>query len=162
MSRCCANEPLKTSVAPLTVESLGELLHQHGLRLTEGRRALLQALLTASQPLSLPELQAAAGQLAKRAPDYATVFRLVTLLEELGLVHKVNVHKASSYYELHRPGQHYDHLICEACGKVLLLELPCPVRETEAYIRQHFGYTHLHHSLEFFGLCPDCGAKPRA
>lgn len=156
MSRCCSNEVKLARPNLHSAEALGESLREQGLRLTEGRRAILQVLFSARQPLSLPEIEQAAGAIAKKKPDYATVFRLLTLLEELGVVHKVNVHKTCSYFELHRPGQHYDHLICETCGKVALLELPCPVRETETYIRQHFGYTQLHHSLEFFGLCPDC------
>lgn len=158
MARCCCQEAPPPSEKPpaLSVETLCQTLRDNGLRITEGRRTILRVLFAARQPLTLQELQTASLRHTSKAPDYATVFRLLTLLEELGHVHKVNLHKSCSYYELHRPGQHYDHLVCEICGKVILLDLPCPVRETETWIREKFGFTGLHHSLEFFGQCPEC------
>jgi Fur family ferric uptake transcriptional regulator len=139
-----------------SVRGLGQYLQEQGMRMTEGRRAILQVLFAAREPLSLEEIMVRAAQEAARKPDYATVFRLVTLLEEHNLVAKVNLQRSCSYFELRDPGRHYDHLICRQCGRVILLEMPCPVREAEAMILQRYGFQSLTHSLEFFGDCPDC------
>jgi Fe2+ or Zn2+ uptake regulation protein len=44
---------------------------------------------------------------------------------------KVNLQRSCSYYELHDPSKHYDHIVCTHCGKVVLLDQPCPLAETE-------------------------------
>jgi Fur family ferric uptake transcriptional regulator len=134
-------------------------LSSEGLRLTGGRRAIVRVLFTAGCPLTIEEIRERAGKFAVRKPDYATVFRLLQELEERNIVAKVNLQKACSYFELRDPRKHYDHLVCRECGKVILLEMPCPVRETEEFIATRYGFQDLSHSLEFFGLCPDCSVS---
>lgn len=93
-------------------------------------------------------------------PDYATVFRMMVLLESLSLAHKVNLRRSCSYYELTYPGRQNYHLVCTRTGTVTRLEIPCPVAEVERFIKEKFGYTGLHHSLEFFGVSPEGAALP--
>ncbi len=119
----------------------------------------MEALFKASRPLSLTEIQQAALAEGGMLPDYATVFRMVTLLEGMKIVHKVNLKRSCSYYELTNPAQHYDHVVCTECGSVQVLEIPCPVKEVEALIESEMRFTGIHHSLEFFGHCPECSAK---
>jgi len=114
------------------------------------------ALFKAKRPLSLVEIQAEALLEGGQLPDYATVFRMMILLESLGIVHKVNLKRSCSYYELTDPSRHHDHLVCVDCGQVTLLDIPCPVEAVEQEIEQKYGFTGLHHSLEFFGRCAAC------
>lgn len=150
---------MKLEALPLrdfTAEEILLSLRKQGMRITKNRRAILAVLFQAERPLSLQEIQERAATRSKPGPDYATVFRMLTLLEELGLAQKVNLQKSCSFFELRNPSKHYDHLVCRSCGTVTVLELPCPVREAEKTLRTKFGYTALTHSLEFFGLCPSC------
>lgn len=144
-----------------TVEGILARLRAEGMRITKGRRSILEVLFSAQGPLSLVDIQKKAAEISPEKPDYATVFRLMTLLEQLRLAHKVNLQKSCSYYELNDPSRHYDHLVCRECGQVNILDLPCPVVETEKQIQERYGYTKLSHSLEFFGRCPECTAKQR-
>jgi Fe2+ or Zn2+ uptake regulation protein len=138
-----------------SLEGILSVLRAQGLRVTDGRRLILQVLFDADHPLSLQEIQDLAA--ARGAGiDYATVFRMVTLLETLRFVHKVHLQKPCSYYELTDPSRHYDHVVCTQCGKVVVLDLPCPVGESERVIAERYGFTGLSHSLQFFGSCPDC------
>lgn len=145
-----------------TVEGILARLRAEGMRITKGRRSILEVLFSAEGPLSLVDIQKKAAEISPDQPDYATVFRLMTLLEQLRLAHKVNLQKSCSYYELNDPSKHYDHLVCRDCGRVTILDMPCPVMETEKVIQERYGYTRLSHSLEFFGRCPECSAKHRA
>jgi Fe2+ or Zn2+ uptake regulation protein len=147
---------MKTPVYEFTVEGVLALLRSRGLRITRSRRGIMLALFKASRPLSLQEIQAQALLEGGMLPDYATVFRMVILLESLGAVHKVNLQRSCTYYELTDPSRHYEHLICTECGKVVLLDEPCPVSELEHRLALEHGFTGLHHSLEFFGKCPEC------
>jgi len=138
-----------------TPEAILNRLRGDGLRITPGRRVILEVLFEAGKPLSLEEIKDLAAARGAR-PDYATVFRLMTLLERLHLAHKVNLQRSCSYYELHDPKKHYDHIVCTSCGKVVVIDIPCPLGATEAHIAEHYGFGDLTHSLEFFGRCPEC------
>jgi Fe2+ or Zn2+ uptake regulation protein len=120
------------------------------------------ALFQAPRPYSLTEIQAQALIEGGVLPDYATVFRMMILLENLKLVHKVNLRRSCSYYELTNPAKHQDHLVCTQCGKVVTLDVPFPMAELHEEIVRKYGYTGLHHSLEFFGWCPECTAAVNA
>lgn len=146
---------MSASVVAFTPEAILNRLRGEGLRITASRRKILQVLFRAGKPLSLQEIQARA-LVRGRTPDYATVFRMMTLLESLHLVHKVNLQRSCSYYELHDPKRHYDHIVCTRCGKVVVIDIPCPLGATEDHIARHYGFSALTHSLEFFGTCPEC------
>jgi Fur family ferric uptake transcriptional regulator len=149
---------------PFTLGGLEELLRRKGLRMTANRRAILRALLEAESPLSLEQIQTAGGKHVPDGdtPDFATVFRMMTLLEELKLARKVNLGRALSFYELTDSDHHRDHLVCTDCGQVTPLEGMCPVERLERQIARKHGFTQLTHSLEFFGLCGDCSGSAAA
>ena len=149
---------------PLTLEALVEAMRQRGLRMTANRQGLLRALLAATVPQSLEQLQHAAARYSPRreAPDFATVFRTMTLLEELRLARKVNLGRANSHYELTDSHHHHDHLVCTDCGQVTPLAGMCPVEKLEQRIAREHGYTQVTHSLEFFGRCGDCSGNAPA
>ncbi len=117
------------------------------------------ALFRATTPLSLTQIQEQALAEGGMLPDYATVFRMMILLESMNIVHKVNLKRSCSYYELTDPARHHDHLVCTECGHVQSLDMPCPVETVEREIAARYGFTGLHHSLEFFGLCASCSAS---
>ncbi len=141
-----------------SAEAILNRLRGEGLRITAGRRTILNVLFHAERPLSLQEIQDLAASEGD-GPDYATVFRMVALLDRLHLVHKVNLQRSCSYYELNDPSKHYDHIVCTACGKVVVIDIPCPLAETEQRVAEHYGFRNLSHSLEFFGRCSDCQQK---
>jgi len=148
---------MSEAVLTFTAEAILNRLRTEGLRITASRRNILDVLFEAGKPLSLQEIQDLAAERGER-PDYATVFRLMTLLETLHLAHKVNLQRPCSYYELHDPKKHYDHIVCTTCGKVVVIDIPCPLGATEHHIAEHYGFRNLTHSLEFFGQCPQCAA----
>lgn len=138
-----------------TVHGVTDLLRREGLRITRNRTRILEVLFEADHPLSLHEIREAATD-SDGGPDYATVFRMMMLMENLGLVHKVNLQRSCTYYEIRDPGRHYDHVVCRRCGRVEVVDLPCALAETEKKIAQQHGFSDLSHSLEFFGVCAEC------
>ncbi len=144
------------------VDGVLAMLRSQGMRITRSRRGIMLALFKATRPLSLTEIQGQALIEGGLLPDYATVFRMMILLESMNIVHKVSLKRSCSYYELTNPAKHHDHLVCTDCGQVLLLEIPCPVENTKQTIEQVYGFTGLHHSLEFFGHCAACSAQVNA
>jgi len=147
--------PNQSPLKELSREAIVDLLREHGMRITKNRTRILDALLQADKPLSLDEIQSRAG-LKGSVPDYATVFRVMTLLESLQVAQKVHLNRSCSYYELLDPRQHYDHIICTECGNVTVMVDSCPVEKLERQIEQQYGYSEIRHSLEFFGKCWRC------
>jgi Fur family transcriptional regulator, ferric uptake regulator len=150
--------PTHANQSPLKELSLGaivELLRANGMRITKNRRQILDTLLRAGKPLSLDEIQTRAG-VAGDAPDYATVFRVMTLLESFQIAQRVHLNRPCSYYELVDPQQHYDHIICTECGSVTIMIDSCPVERVERKIEKQYGFSEIRHSLEFFGKCREC------
>ena len=147
--------PNQSPLKELSREAIVDLLREHGMRITKNRTRILDALLQADKPLSLDEIQSRAG-LKGSVPDYATVFRVMTLLERLQVAQKVFLNRSCSYYELLDPRQHYDHIICTECGNVTVMVDSCPVEKLERQIEQQYGYSEIRHSLEFFGKCWRC------
>src|SRR6201993_3493661 len=139
----------------LSREAIVALLRTQRMRITKNRTRILDALLRAERPLSLDEIQSRAG-LRGVVPYYATVFRVMTLLESLGIAQKVPLNRSCSYYELLDPQQHYDHIICTECGNVTVMIDSCPVEKVERQIERQYGYSEIRHSLEFFGKCRNC------
>jgi Fur family ferric uptake transcriptional regulator len=149
-----AHEP-HSPLSELSLEAIIALLHSRGLRVTKGRQKILETLLQATEPLSLEEIQHR-SVVDGVTPDYATVFRVMAMLEELHVAQRVLLNRSCSYFELLDPQQHYDHLICTQCGRVTLMVDSCPVEKVEQAIGKRYGFTDVRHSLEFFGKCPEC------
>jgi Fe2+ or Zn2+ uptake regulation protein len=149
------SHPHRSPLAELTLDSIVALLRSNGMRITKSRQQILRSLLDADRPLSLEEIQQRSTTSAC-APDYATVFRVVGVLEFLHVAQKVNLNRSCSYFELIDPQQHYDHIVCTECGRVTLMVDACPVEKHERTIEKRYGYSELRHTLEFFGKCPEC------
>lgn len=148
---------MKKSESGFNSDAIVALLRKEGMRITQRRLNILRVLFDADEPLSLQDIQENAAKLGE-APDYATVFRMMAVLEKLHVVQKVNMQRSQSYYELRDPNRHYDHLICSSCGKVVVIDMPCPLHEHEEQIQKRYGFINLTHSLEFFGKCAECAS----
>jgi Fur family ferric uptake transcriptional regulator len=81
----------------------------------------------------------------------ATVYRVLELLNGLGLAQAIADASGCVRFVLCAPG-HHDHLVCRACGRVVDV-VPCRVRPPRGT-----GFHIDGHALTFFGRCPDCAA----
>ena len=123
-----------------------------GLRLTQPRRRIIAALAASAEPVTARELH---DDLGDAACDPVTVYRCLTDLERIGLVHRHDFGDGSTRYALTEPGGGHDHyVICRRCKRRERIRA-CPVPELEATVAAR-GYTAISHTLELFGLCPDC------
>lgn len=142
----CANVDL--------IEQAVERCKAAGLRRTRALEDVLHILIEAGEPLTLADV--AESKHLHSGADRATVYRLLTRLEERGVLRRLGLHDRAAYYTMVFPGHHNDYLICTRCGKIQRLEISCPVEALEKQIAKQSGFTGLYHELEFFGLCPRC------
>jgi len=93
--------------------------HLHGVRLTPGRRVILDMLCTAGRPLGAYEMIDLLAQSGKKRAAPITVYRALDFLVEHGLVHRLasrNAFLACSHR--HDAGEPLVFLICDDCGRV--------------------------------------------
>jgi Fur family transcriptional regulator, ferric uptake regulator len=127
---------------------------ERGLRMTRALEDVLRILIESEVPLTLAQVSESPSLVS--GADRATVYRLLTKLERLGLIRRLGLHDRSAYYTAVIPGDHIDYLVCTQCGSIQRLHISCPVHTLEKDIEQTSGFTQLYHELMFFGLCPSC------
>lgn len=135
------------------VENLLKQCSASGLRRTAALEACLRVLASADQPMTLQQI--AADTAFGVSCDPATIYRLVTRLEERRIVRRIGFHSRAAHYCL-RESSHQDYLICRDCGTVEVLDIACPVEHLEKQIAEESGFSDLEHELEFFGRCAGC------
>jgi len=134
-------------------EKVRDLFREAGRRLTSQRRLILDVLRKSDGHLSAE----AVHDLAKmRSPglSLATVYRTLTLLEEMGLVEEHRLGEGHSHYEAVQEEPHY-HFTCRRCGQVIEFDAPLVTRiARELCQREGVEVTKAH--LHLTGYCKQC------
>ena len=119
---------------------------------TECRTATLKVLLKISKPLSQGQI---ALRLDKSHFNKATIYRTLESFCEVGLVHKVFVHKRAVHFELAdrcTAAQCHPHFTCKSCGATRCLTgLSVPIVEG---LKE--GFVIHRQQIRLEGLCPLC------
>lgn len=136
-------------------QRLTDRLREHGYKITQARRAVIQALVAAEKPLAINDLHQAAQTHAADL-GLVTVYRTLEVLEALGLVRPVHLMENCHGYAVASPG-HTHHVICRACNNVVEIE-GCDLTPFLERIAAETGYQITGHWLEIEGLCPACQA----
>ena len=85
----------------------------------------------------------------------ATVYRTLQTLSESAEVDSVRNESGEVLYR-QCSTKHHHHLVCRACGRAVELTGPAVERWADKAAAEH-GFTDVSHTVEIFGLCPDCG-----
>jgi len=127
-----------------------------GYRLTGPRRSL--ASLIAGQDGHFTAAQLVVDARERRlGVGRATIFRTLEVLEELGLVERLDLPSGDHAYVACQAAHHH-HVVCSRCGHTREIDdagLRVVVRE----IAHRTGFRVDEHRLELFGLCPACLAS---
>ena len=86
----------------------------------------------------------------------ATVYRQLNSLVDSGAADTVRM-DGQQLFRLCGDDAHHHHLVCRKCGKTIEIDPP-----SESWLRKvadGHGFTVEPHTLEVFGLCPDCQEK---
>jgi len=131
------------------------MLRDAGCRVTSQRLLLLQLLYNCESHVGADDLYHLARAQDPRL-SLSTVYRTLNTLEEMNLVHELDLGDEHRHYELAGKGSHH-HLICLECGKIT--EIDCTlVDETLAHIEAQHDFVVTDTQIEFTGYCADCKA----
>jgi len=132
--------------------------------MTKARKATLEVLANAPEPLSASAVLQRVGELC----DQATVYRTLHFLEEKGFAESFVLHceehGTERYYSAIRgdgdreiPHRHWFH--CEACHRFIAIGSCTVAQLAEAFERDQ-DVSVRHHVFYFTGFCADCRPDP--
>ena len=129
-------------------------LRERGLRMTPQRRAIVAEVLRAQGHIS-PTAIARRVQAQMPGVNASTVYRTLSLLEEVGVLQHSHVESGAEYHRAEEA--HHVHLTCRRCGRddELSLEEAGRLRQL---IRRHHGFQADLTHFAITGLCADCAA----
>jgi Fur family ferric uptake transcriptional regulator len=128
-------------------------LRRSGHKITQARRAVIQALAEEVRHLTAPDVVAA---VQARTPlvGRASVYRTLELLTRLGVVQSSTLGGTAAMYVL-TPDRHHHHVVCIECQKTVEFD-ECALRDLETQLAEALGFELEGHLVELYGRCPDC------
>lgn len=136
--------------------TIRERLSEDGQRYTNGRQELVEALVAADGPITLPSLLA-----AHRSLPQSSAYRNLLVMEQAGVVRRLVHNTGHAHYELAEDlTSHHHHLICETCGTITDIELEPRLEKSldKAFdeLTVGAGFTARHHTIDIYGECSSC------
>src|ERR1700722_20634972 len=142
-------KPVSTTSTP------DEMIHGRGLRITEQRRTVYDALMEErNHPTAVEVFMRARNRMP--SISLATVYNCLETLSSCGLVKTVNLERGPARYCPNN--QEHAHFYCNDCGTVLDLPLRAR-RHPEDVWELPEQLTISHHEVAFRGACPRCATQ---
>ncbi len=125
-----------------------------GERMTSSRLRTYELILEAGGPIKAYDV------IDRFHPDGAakppTVYRALSFLEQMGLIHRIESLNAFVACDAHEHHHTAGFLLCECCGQSQEIALPDIAGIEAGAARTGFKVSHI--TLEARGLCADCAA----
>ena len=138
-------------------EVVDEQLRRSRQRYTLGRRQLVDVLVAADRPVTIPELMELGAEQSQ-----SSLYRNLAILEQSGAVHRLASTDDVARYELAEKlsEHHHHHVVCSSCGQIEDVTLSPGIegglREAAQAAREQRGYRVESHRVELVGTCPAC------
>lgn len=84
-----------------------------------------------------------------------TVYRHLQALSESGRIDAIRDASGEILYRRCQTDTHHHHLTCRDCGRSVEVEGRA-VEHWAEQVAQQAGFTNVGHTVELFGLCPEC------
>ncbi|HEY7862220.1 MAG TPA: transcriptional repressor [Thermoanaerobaculia bacterium] len=135
-------------------------LERRGLKLTTERQAVFDELFGRHEHVEADELLVRLRAKHKKI-SRATIYRTLELLVDSGIVGRLRIGESGYRYERLRAGEHHDHLICIACGRVVEFMDP-QIEHLQDRVAEKHGFLLVSHSHQMRGVCRQCRPRERA
>jgi Fur family transcriptional regulator, ferric uptake regulator len=127
-----------------------------GQRYTGRRQSVIDILVEAGSPQTIPEMLRAAPRLPQ-----SSVYRNLAVLEHAGVVRRIVTSGGFARYELAEDlTEHHHHLVCSSCGSVQDFTAPTALERSlgraVSAVEDATGFSADHHRLDIVGTCTGC------
>lgn len=135
-------------------EELEKSLKKHGYKITNQRKAIINAFLKSKKHLlTAAEIHEIINN--NYTLSFSTVYRNLEILLKIGLIKRIILNNGINSYELNINGQHHHHLICLTCGDTEMTNY-CPIEEINKNVKKLSQFTPVDHKIEIYGYCHNC------
>jgi Fur family ferric uptake transcriptional regulator len=135
-------------------DGLDAYLSRHQLKQTQQRKVVVTQFLKMAKHVDA-ELLYRKVRIEGSNVGLATIYRTLNLLKDAGLVDQHSFSDGRAVFEISRPGDHHDHLVCTHCGRIDEFE-NTEIEDLQNKIAVEKGYTLSSHRLELYGKCSHC------
>jgi len=132
-------------------------IHGHGLRMTDQRRAVYEALMAQRDHPSAVDIFTRV-RIAAPHISLATVYNCLETMTECGLVKTVTHERGPSRYCANL--EEHAHFFCESCGDVQDIPLRNDIQPKDIW-QLPKGATISQQAIAFRGVCPKCASKKK-
>jgi len=131
------------------------VLDQAGHRKGGARNAIIDLLAEQSCALSALEIEDRL-RASERSVARASIYRILDLLQDRGLVARLELGDAMTRYELIDPaGVHHHHLLCDTCGQLVPFD-DCDLERSIDRLSRRLGFDTHEHEVILRGECSAC------
>ncbi len=127
-----------------------------GLRMTGQRRVITRVLAEAEDHPDVEELHRRSHAI-DRGISISTVYRTVKLLEDSGIIARLDLKDGRARYE-RTPDEHHDHLVNLRTGQVVEFRSE-EIERLQAEVARRLGYRLVDHRLELYAVPLDDDRK---
>jgi Fur family transcriptional regulator, ferric uptake regulator len=147
---------MDTTQATTWTDHVHAVLSRSGLNRGGARERVIELLAKQECALSAVEIEEQL-KASGRSTARASVYRVLDLLVEHGLVERVEVGDGQARFEPLHPGgaHHHHHLVCERCGRLVAFDDPGLERAISA-LSDRLGVRVEHHDVLLRGACGRC------
>jgi Fur family ferric uptake transcriptional regulator len=135
------------------LEVLTATLRSNGFSLTKARKVIFLALLD-KEPQTMAEL---ANSVSKEV-DRASVYRVITLFEKLGIVDRLQLGWKYKIELSDTFAAHHHHITCVQCGRFQTFEESSTLAFELKQLASEAGFKETGHQVELRGICAECQA----
>jgi Fur family transcriptional regulator, ferric uptake regulator len=137
-------------------EHVHGVLSQAGLKRGGARERVIELLAAQPCALSAVEIEDALREQG-RPTGRASVYRVLELLLEHGLIERLEVGDGQARFERSHPnGAHHHHLVCERCGRLVAFDDP-GLEVAIDRLSERLGVRVESHDVLLRGACQRCG-----
>ena len=141
-------------------DKLDVYLKSQDLKQTRQRRLIIDYFIKLDSHVDAETLHGAIRESGHNI-GLATIYRTLNLLKEARLVEQQSFADGRAVFELDKPGNHHDHLVCVDCGTIV--EFENEVIETiQRQIAADHGFKLASHRLDLYGHCSKESCSGRA
>jgi len=136
-------------------EHVHAVLARAGLKRGGARERIIDLL--AQEPCALSAVEIEDALRAEGKPTgRASIYRVLELLVDHGLVERVAVgHGLSRFERTHPGGEHHDQLVCDQCGRLVAFDDPA-LEQAIDDLSERLGVRVEHHDVVLRGACERC------
>jgi Fur family transcriptional regulator, ferric uptake regulator len=137
------------------LEHFQAALSGQSLKMTDVRRAIVRAALNYDGHFEVQDLVRELRAHGVNEASMATVYRVLPLLLETGLVQPTLLSGERHRYEVAFEREHHDHLVCTVCSKVIEFKFD-PIEKLQRELAEQYDFELTAHFHELLGRCGEC------